>query len=126
MHFHLARTSQCLMLPSCADACPVDVSSVMHCMLQVLQRLKREDPERYARLEGLTGRAFFDARDVYGADGREKRRAKLALSLSQEVTVVPPSRLVALLGQALKWWVIKLVAVNWTEWSVESRFLQKH
>ena len=49
------------------------------------------------------GRTYFDARDTYGDAGKERRRSQLATSLVAEVTTVPPSRLLSLLGQALKW-----------------------
>ena len=60
--------------------------------------------DRYRKLEGVIQRPFFDPRDVY-AEGvtKDKRRSAIANSLSQEVSVVAPSRLLTLLGQGIKW-----------------------
>jgi WD40 repeat-containing protein SMU1 len=78
-----------------------------------LQRLKRDDAERHARLaaacSGGTTTAY-DAGEIYGPGtgsdptaARDRRRQALAASLSAEVSAAPPGRLLALIGQALKW-----------------------
>lgn len=66
--------------------------------------LQERDGTRHQKLEALAGRPYFDPRDAYTeGQTKERRRNFLAEQLKAEVSVVPPSRLLALLGQALKW-----------------------
>ncbi|KAK9823553.1 hypothetical protein WJX72_003672 [[Myrmecia] bisecta] len=81
----------------------VDTARAMLRQTQVFNRMKQEEPDRFLRLEHLCGRTYFDIREVYGSTPKDKRRAQIAHAVSQEVSTVPPSRLMALIGQALKW-----------------------
>mmetsp|Transcript_49768 Transcript_49768/g.119305 ORF Transcript_49768/g.119305 Transcript_49768/m.119305 type:complete len:512 (+) Transcript_49768:24-1559(+) len=82
----------------------VDVARAMLRQTECLQTMKQEKPDRYMRLEHLCARPVWDGREAYeGSSNKEQRRIELAKMLSTEVSVVPPSRLLVLVGQALKW-----------------------
>lgn len=66
--------------------------------------LKSGHPERFLRLETFCKRPYFNAADVYEMGStKESRRQDVASLLSGEVSSVEPFRLLALLGQAMKY-----------------------
>lgn len=80
-----------------------DTARAMLRQTQVFSGMQQDQPERYIALERLCTRAFIDTKELYKGTTREKRRTALAASISAEVAAVPPSRLMVLIGQALKW-----------------------
>lgn len=75
---------------------------------EALSSLRKTDPERYIDLERTCNKTVIDARKLYNGVSRQKKRNELAKSLQNEVMSVPPSRLMVLIGQAIKWWVVFL------------------
>ncbi|KAI8323062.1 WD40 repeat-containing protein SMU1-like protein [Martensiomyces pterosporus] len=69
-----------------------------------MEIMRTTQPERYLNLEQLLSRTSFDSSHVYkGKGSRESRRLAIAEGLLAEVNTTAPSRLLTLLGQALKW-----------------------
>ncbi|OWZ18737.1 hypothetical protein PHMEG_0007122 [Phytophthora megakarya] len=80
-----------------------DVATQLLCNTPVFARMKQTQPERYSKLQKQTQRAIFDPAEAYAGSGKQKRRDEVAQLFQKEVSTVEPSRLLVLLGQALKW-----------------------
>ena len=87
------------------DLKEVETCRAMLRQSQIFLAMRQDDPQRVSRLEGLLQRVPVDPYELYGPppSSKEKRRAAVAHALTQEVSVVPPSRMMTLIGQALKW-----------------------
>ncbi|CAK9038532.1 WD40 repeat-containing protein SMU1 (Smu-1 suppressor of mec-8 and unc-52 protein homolog) [Durusdinium trenchii] len=77
-----------------------------------MNSLKQANPERYLRIEALIKKNHFDANEAYEGLSKEKIRGHLAQNVSTcaelraclgTLFVAAPSRLLALVGQAMKW-----------------------
>lgn len=62
--------------------------------------LRNSDPDRYVALEALLSRPSFDSTIL---KNKQERRKMIADKLHAHLKPIPPSRLVSLVGQALKW-----------------------
>lgn len=76
--------------------------SLLH-QSEALAILRVEDESRYMALEKCCNRTTVDTNLLYGDHSRQKRRNSIAMLLQSEVMSVPPSRLMSLVGQAMKW-----------------------
>eukprot|EP00397_Hematodinium_sp_SG-2012_P028723 GEMP01030268.1.p1 GENE.GEMP01030268.1~~GEMP01030268.1.p1 ORF type:complete len:527 (+),score=94.55 GEMP01030268.1:149-1729(+) len=68
-----------------------------------LLTMKNDHPERYKRLEQFLKKPHFDAKEAFEGLTKEKKRSQVAQAMVPHIQVAPPSRLLALIGQAMKW-----------------------
>ena len=82
----------------------IDTAKAILRSTEPMTSMKSEEPERYLRLEHLLQRQYFDPREAYPpGTSMERKSSQIAQDMTKHVSVVPPSRLLALLGQSLKW-----------------------
>lgn len=82
-----------------------EVETAQHLLRETapMAAMKQDVPERFLRLEAMIRKTYFDPREAYEGVPKERKRSDIAQALSKHVTVAPPSRLLALVGQAMKW-----------------------
>ena len=80
-----------------------DTARAMLRQTEIFARMQQDDPDRYIALERLCNRTLVDSKDLYKGTSRDQRRVAISQALSTEIAAAPPSRLMVLLGQALKW-----------------------
>jgi WD40 repeat-containing protein SMU1 len=87
-----------------AEARELDTARALLRTVPPMSELATTAPVRHRRLEAILQKTYFDPEDGYPPGiGKEQRRKQIAEALRNEVTVVAPSRLLALLTQSLKW-----------------------
>ena len=68
-----------------------------------LREMMNSQPDRFRKLDHLASRPHFVPSEAYElGTSKEKRRQEIAQQLSSELSPVPPSRLLSLIGQALR------------------------
>eukprot|EP00052_Salpingoeca_macrocollata_P017534 m.143028 g.143028 ORF g.143028 m.143028 type:complete len:513 (+) comp20422_c0_seq5:152-1690(+) len=71
---------------------------------QPMTQLKHDQPDRYMHMEDMLAKGYRDHTELFpDGVGKEQRRTKIAEALAGHVNIVPPSRLLSLIQQALKW-----------------------
>jgi len=65
--------------------------------------MRAQNPERYKRIEVFLKKPHFHAQEALEGLSKEKKRSQIAQAMVPHIQVAPPSRLLALIGQAMKW-----------------------
>ena len=69
---------------------------------EVMQYLAEKNPDRYLELDELASKPYFDVNEVYGGNSKQIWRENVGKKLEKEIKTVDSSRLLTLLGQAVK------------------------
>ena len=70
--------------------------------------MKTAETDRYLRLERLLQKPFFDETEVYlNNSSKESQREKIAQEIKEEILIAPPSRLLTMISQSLRWQQLK-------------------
>ncbi|CCF73265.1 WD40 repeat-containing protein SMU1 [Babesia microti strain RI] len=71
-----------------------------------LQIMSSRESLRYSRLQEVCKKQQFDPKDLFNMDissFKRRRRAEISAKISNEIEIVPPSRLLEIIGMAIKW-----------------------
>ena len=79
-----------------------DTASAILSKVEVMDVMKKENPERYLRLN-RTLRGRYETVSYVGGASKSKRREEILNSLQNELTIVRSNRLLCLLQSSLKW-----------------------
>ena len=79
-----------------------DTAGIILSDVEIMDTMKRENPDRYLRLN-RTLRGRYDTVSYVGGASKSKRREEILDSLQSELTVVRSNRLLCLLQISLKW-----------------------
>lgn len=69
----------------------------------VMKELLDTDQAHYFHINEIIESPFFESTKVYEGTSKSKRRTALINLLSNEISSVPPNRLMTIIGESLKW-----------------------
>lgn len=84
------------------DLREIDTCKKLMRTTKALRLLQTTQPDRYSAIESILQRGYI-GQSEWPTGSKKKNRKKIAKAVVAEVSVVPPSRLLSIIGQALKW-----------------------